>query len=277
MLTVMVGCDTSQSQSSDSETDDKSIELLSDTLKQHLVTQDSLYNELVSKVDTLTSKLNKIEQNEELKQNEPSIIWDILPLMLGAVALFAAVVLWFCSKHDLKRIEEMDNKLKNQDNVINNLKGQNKSHSYSPQNQTNQSVISEIKNKLSNLEYRINGLERSNAPIVKTSPVVAKAESYPSKLYANINSSDYFTNVVQSRQDTCVFEITLKTQTEGEFDIISLDKIKQRNDWEEVVDYVGDCTINEAKSFKTIQKGKCLKSQEYTWKVVSKLKIKISK
>ena len=95
-------------------------------------------------------------------------------------------------------------------------------------------------------------------------------------MYANTNSEEFFTSVVETKQETCVFDIYLSSQTIGEFDLISLDKIKQRNNWDRVVECKGDCTIEEANTFKTEQKGKCELS-DGTWKVVEKLKITISR
>lgn len=94
-------------------------------------------------------------------------------------------------------------------------------------------------------------------------------------LYANSNSEEYFTTVLETKQDTCVYVIDLESETTGEFEIISIDKIKQRNGWERIVKYSGNCMLNEAKGFKTIQPGLCQKHSDGIWKVTRNLEIKI--
>ena len=65
---------------------------------------------------------------------------------------------------------------------------------------------------------------------------------------------------------------------EGEFDIISLGKIKTINDLKEVLDLApGSCLLNEASSHIVVEKGRCKKIDDSTWEVTKKLVIKVFK
>jgi hypothetical protein len=92
--------------------------------------------------------------------------------------------------------------------------------------------------------------------------------------YANINTGKYFTKILDSSQETCVFSINFMSETKGEFTIISLDKIKSRNGWQEVVEYTG--SIEESTSFKEVDKGICEKVDDITWEVTRPLKIRLT-
>ena len=100
-------------------------------------------------------------------------------------------------------------------------------------------------------------------------------EEYIKMGYANINSGNIFTKIFDSAQESCVFSIKFKSATKGEFNIISLDKIKSRNMWQEIVEYTG--SIEDATSFKVEDYGICEKYDDVTWQVTKKLKIKLQK
>ncbi len=95
--------------------------------------------------------------------------------------------------------------------------------------------------------------------------------------YANMNNENLFLIFFDTRQDSSVYKIEYDNGGVGTFDLISLEKIKSRNGVNDVVEYQGDCTLEEANSYTPIEFGKCEKMDENTWKVVNKLKIKISK
>lgn len=289
VLMLIVGCE--ETQPTRTESVSTCIDTLSQDLKRHLVKQDSLSKELLQKIDTLTIELNSAKaETESLKnsiaeQNNPNFLWDVLPLIIGIISLLIALVVGFCTRHDLEKdevygiINQHLNKLGLDRNFRDKI--QSFMNNYSLQKSTK--VVQEgsnylLENKVASLEKEIAELKKARTTISATQNVVSKGESIsPTSLYANMNSQEYFTDVVTSNQGTCVFVIRLVSQTKGDFDIISLDKIKQRNGWERIVDYKGDCTINEAKDFKTDRKGKCEKLSDGTWKVVENLKITIYK
>lgn len=141
--------------------------------------------------------------------------------------------------------------------------------------------IINLQNKITDLESQLKDVLKSVSKLASTvskistkSAVVVPMQNH---LYAKLNSDNYFTEVKSSKEETCVFDITLKSETEGEFEIISLDKIKQRDRWDSVVEYTGNCTITDAQRFVVNHKGRCIKLPNEMWMVVEKLKITLSK
>ena len=62
----------------------------------------------------------------------------------------------------------------------------------------------------------------------------------------------------------------------GKFNIISLDKIQSRNDWQQKVECSG-ISIKEASDFRVEDDGICEKIDENTWQVTNPLKIRLIK
>lgn len=285
---VMAGCDNSQSVQQDHNV--SNIEMLSDSLKHQLVKQDSLSKELLHQVDTLTTELNsakaEIEQlkvSVEQKENQ-GLLWTILPMIIGSLALIIAIIVGICTRHDVEK-EDVKSVLNDHLRKIGLLDLKERVQSLMTNRSQQKGGYQVSLDDINALQERIKILEGKVADVkhITSAPSPTKTNisqdkaSISKHLYANSNSKEYFTNVLESKQDTCVYVINLKSETTGEFDIISIEKIKQRNGWDSVIEYTGDCTINEAKSFKTNELGKCEKVSDGTWKVVEKLKITISK
>lgn len=96
--------------------------------------------------------------------------------------------------------------------------------------------------------------------------------------YAKVNSSKYFVEIFNSQHEDCVYKINFVNKEEGEFDIISLSKIKTINDLKEVLDLAsGSCLLNEASSHIVVERGRCKKIDDNTWEVTKKLVIKVFK
>lgn len=279
LLVVMTGCDNNQS--TQPNLNESNVEMLSDTIKQQLVKQDSLSKDLLHQVDTLTTELNsakaEIEQlkiSVEQKENQ-GLLWTILPTIIGCLALIIAIIVGFCTRH---KVEEKDVESILEKRFLSYIKV------YESRKADNQILNDNKKNR--SLEERIKKLEdkvEGMKPIVPL-PIPKKTNEHHNvekpiskHLYACINSKEYFTNVLETKQETCVYIIDLISATTGEFGIISIEKIKQRNGWDSVIEYTGDCTIHDAKSFKTNEPGRCEKLSDGTWKVVKKLRITISK
>lgn len=285
---VMAGCDDSQSVQQDHNV--SNIEMLSDSLKQQLVKQDSLSKELLHQVDTLTTELNsakaEIEQlkvSVEQKENQ-RLLWTILPMIIGSLALIIAIIVGIFTRHDVEE-EDVKSVLNDHLRRIGLLDLKERVQSLMTNRSQQKGGYQVSLGDINALQERIKILEGKVADVKHITPAPSPTKTNISQdkmsiskhLYANSNSKEYFTNVLESKQDTCVYDINLKSGTTGEFDIISIEKIKQRNGWDSVIEYTGDCTINEAKSFKTNKLGKCEKVSDGTWKVVEKLKITISK
>ena len=265
----------------------------SDAVTKHLIKQDSLAQ---CQIDTLTNELNALRQEiadlkgKVKKLESPSVVWNYITVTALVLAIIALVVIIL---HKLKSRELSS------DDVRNIL---SQSFNYSP-------VILGIKRELEDLKSRSlsqsysNTLSRigdtrkplyqspayrddaakqqpANNPTNNTAGMnspVRKEPSFVKVGYAKKNSEKYFVEVFDYQQDTCVYSIKFKNNNEGEFDIISLDKIKSRNDWQSIVEYQGDCTMEEANNYVVIKPGICKKSDGSAWEITSKLVIKISK
>ena len=135
-----------------------------------------------------------------------------------------------------------------------------------------------MESKVSTLSYKISDTVTNNTvhPSYDRQDVSCQREpEYLRAGYAFINSGSYFTKILDSAQEGCVFSIKFKSATKGEFTIISLDKIKSRNGWQEIVEYTG--SIEDANSFKVEELGICETSDKETWQVTKKLKIRLLK
>ena len=139
----------------------------------------------------------------------------------------------------------------------------------------------DIKYKLSILENEVKSLQRKDRVSLNNNQEPQEdthnTNSSTKIGYANINSGVYFMELFDYKQETCVFTINFKGEDRGEFDIISLDKLKSRNGWQEVVEATGNCTLAEANEFTRLDCGKCRKIDSNVWEVTQKLKIKIRK
>lgn len=151
-------------------------------------------------------------------------------------------------------------------------------------------LSSDLENRINKLELKISLLDNKttypqslgnsmvSTPIINESHEDSLESSKISKVgYADINKGSYFIEIMNSQKETCVYKVTFETQKSGYFDLISLDKIKYRNGWDDVIDYEGDCSMEEASSYTLIEHGVINKYDEKIWEVTKKLKIRVSK
>lgn len=290
--------------------------LLSDSIKEQLKAQDSISNELSTQIDTISSRLNSTKQDVSYLQNDinnlrkPSIILGILCLCSLVLSIIAIVIVFILRKQRVDRMivsDILDAKLSsfnlpmNLGPRLNRLEQESKTGS---NNQEDSSVslakIKLIENRIERLELRYsdNSGKRGIAPptndnnetIISNessniensndlSNSKTKERSYDKLLYTGLNNEKYFMEIYNTQQEPCVYKIICRSDSEGDFTLISLDKIKSSNGWRDVVDVEtkGECTIEEAQLFTLIDYGKCEKFDEKTWKVTQNLKIKISK
>ena len=289
----MFSCSEKNSQK---EIETKMIVELPDSVKQHLVEQDSLAKGLVATIDNLTLELNnakfQIEQLEDKvnKLESPRRMWNYLIIVCFILCFICLVAILLIAKKIHKK--------RYFDNII---------HEYLHKSET----IGKIYTLISDLELRMTelgnigngGYSKPQSIVASTSPNISVLErriveleklaltgkknpqqqfqknvsSWTNTCYAKINSETLFTEILDSCQEGCVYKIDVKGTT-GEFDIISLDKIKSRNAWHDVIELVsGSCLMEEANSYKVVKLGTCKKFDDTTWEVTDKLKIKISK
>lgn len=287
-----------------SQIQEKTIVELPDSVKQHLIAQDSLTMGLVNKIDELTQELNNVKSEyaalkaDVEKLESPRSTWNYLTL--GALAL--ALITFIMSFVRTKGLDETDvqnifkdcltnstrfNALKETVDRLANSKS-NANSRYAPQAVPTQGVEARLKriedqivvvtkfiNTVASSQSGANG-GVSNVGYNKKEE--KKKENEYSKVgYAKSNSGKYFFDILDSNQEGCVYSIKFKSTTKGEFDLISLDKIKSRNDWQSVIDWEGDVNITEASSYKLIRSGVIEKIDETTWEVKENLKIRFLK
>lgn len=263
---------------------------LPDTIKQKIIEQDALMSELLNKVDTLTAELNSTkEYNAKLKEKvdefkSPKNTWGWMSIGAFAISIIALLLSIFRKglsekevnkifKQNLdssKRISEL------QDNVgllLSQRKLSQTGRSYAPNTDTR---LHQLESQMKQVITAINNMAKQpTSPEKPKVPAKAKESEYLRAGYAFINSGSYFTKILDSAQEGCVFSIKFGSATKGEFTIISLDKIKSRNGWQEIVEYTG--SIEDANSFKVEELGICETSDKETWQVTKKLKIRLLK
>jgi hypothetical protein len=252
----------------------------------------------------LTHELDRTKNEVKLLKNSvnefpsPSLIPLVLIILL--IFIIALVIIYiklgekisyqdFDSMIGSKISNKVDNDLFNLSTRIRNLE-HDVSYLGGSKNTSNDSVNnSGFENRIAILEKKMYLLEKksltqnsfespTSIPTKTNNKDESKEYQMPSKVgYANINNKTYFMEVLNSIKETCVYKITFKTQDSGNFDLISLDKIKYRNGWDEVIDYEGDCSMEEASSYTLIEPGIIKKLEEGIWEVTKKLKIRVSK
>ena len=267
---------------------------LPDSVKQKIAEQDTLMTELLNKVDTLTSELNLTkEETAELKEKidelkSPKNTWAYISIgafVLGLIALIISLLkpnginekqvyeIVEKSLDESPRIKEKVNKLLSSQR---NNKMSNTSSSYAP---NSDSRLRQLENQMAQVIEVINKKTiRASQPVsTRKEPVPSRKENEYQKVgYAKVDTDIYFTTIYESNQEGCVFKLTFTCQSKGKFNIIALDKIQSRNDWQKKVECSG-VSIKEATDFRLEDEGVCEKIDENTWKVTKPLKIRLIK
>jgi len=271
------------------------VEGISQEIKNKIAAQDTLMNVLVLKVDTLAQALTQAQtENAELKSQvekleSPKSTWGYMTLASFVVAIIALVLSLLRKGVSKEKVDEIFSNNLDKSKRIAELKaavyqlqsGQNNNRVSQPVNTSLQNLdarLRSVESSLSRLSSRTNEVHDTSNPSINHRQEQHRQPKEPEYLkmgYANINSGNIFTKIFDSAQESCVFSIKFKSATKGEFNIISLDKIKSRNMWQEIVEYTG--SIEEATSFKVEEYGICEKYDDVTWQVTKKLKIKLQK
>lgn len=282
--------------SSEEPTEVRTIVELPDSVKQKIVEQDALMTELLNKVDTLTAELNTTKiVNAELKEKvaelkSPRSTWWAY-VSIGAFILGLIACIMVLSRSKGIKEQTVYDIIKNQLHNFYEEKRQDQMNSQLSQhnNSTSQSRFSyetSYDSRLRQLESQMsqvvavfnanNGIGKHAAqPPINTSRPHRKPE-YPKVGYAKNDKDMYFTTIYESNQEGCVFKISFTSPIKGKFNIISLDKIQSRNDWQQKVECSG-ISIKEASDFRVEDDGICEKIDENTWQVTNPLKIRLIK
>ncbi len=303
---VLVSCSLiTPSQDDDSKKEVRAIEVFPDSVKKHLMEQDSLSKQLVLAVDSITTKLDAANNNiEELQASikelrTPGQIFiyiALFALFLSIIAIIAAIIRTKNKLNKWEVIEEIKQFLNNKDTYLSRrftriedeIK-KLKKESYSPKSPTRDEQYHQgggspsINDKIqAEIQERKSSNNNDNNKYVISNQSTQGNQSMKSQMikhgYAQMHTGKYLVDIVESKQESCVYSLTFTSENTAEFDIISLEKIKTINDLRDVLDLApGSCLLNEA-SFHTVErKGECRKIDDNTWEVTKKLVIKVSR
>lgn len=257
------------------------VEGISQEIKDKIAVQDTLMRALVLKVDTLAQALTQVQkENAELeahvtKIESPKRTWGYMTLAalsIALIALFLSLLRKKVSREEVNRI------------IKDNLDKSQRMQELNEKQNTSIKSFQEIDKRLQTVESTLSRSklnEVHNLPLSTITNSHGQSRQYQKPEcrktgYAKINSGNIFTGILDSAQEGSVFSITFKSATKGEFNIISLDKIKSRNMWQDIVEYTG--SIEDATGFKVEEYGICEKCDEDdAWRVTKKLKIQLLK
>lgn len=283
--------------SSKDTTEVRTIVELPDSVKQKIVEQDALMTELLNKVDTLTSELNATKtENAELKEKvaelkSPQSTWAYVSIGACGLSIIAFLFTLFRPKgikedrvyeiatkclDDSHRIKELQLHVNELLSAQRSNRNSQTGSSYTPETD---SRLCQLENQMSQIIAVVNKMTafaQPNSQAHSDSPKPYKNGEYQKVGYAKNDTGEYFTTIYESNQEGCVFKISFTGPTKGKFNIISLDKIQSRNDWQQKVECRG-ISIKEASDFQVEDEGICEKIDESTWKVTKPLKIKLLK
>lgn len=274
-----------------------SIEGLAPEIKEHFVAQDSLMNDLINKVDTLATALNQSQkENSELRGKIESIqsprrAWTWMSI--GAVVLsFISLLLAFfrrgLNEQEVRAVVQdcLDSSQRIKDLIfkVNTIK--NDSQRYTRNTQSGLSSSQNIEMRLHQIEKTLGGMHNSinqQPQNVQMQATIQRQENKKSNQtesqrvgYARIDYETYFTTIYESNQEGCAFKITFKNELQGEFTIISLDRISSSNDWQQKIECSG-VSIKEASDYCIEELGVCKNIGNNTWEVTKPLKIRLFK
>ena len=265
----------------------KTIVELPDSIKKKIVEQDALMTELLNKVDTLTKEMNLAkaenavlkEKLTNLKSPKNTLTYvSICAFLLGLIALIAT---FFKPKGvNEERVYNIvekyfdDYKIKELRVNVNNLLSaqRNNKTSHVPNSDTR---LQQLESQLSQVIAAVNNIKQPVSIRQETTRPPEEHE-YQKVGYAKVDTDMYFTTIYDSNQEGCVFKITFISEYKGKFNIIALDKIQSRNDWQKKVECIG-ASIKEASDFRLEEEGVCEKIDEINWKVTKPLRIRLLK
>ena len=277
----------------------KAIEVFPDSVRQYLIEQDSLKRGLISKIDMLTTELNASKEEMEQLQSEikelksPGRILFIiafLSLLLSFIAI-AISIFKIGKKADRWEVKDSLRSVKDQvrnleyrmtraESIVKEIGKESSTAKATSSNSFADRRFMDFELRLSKIEKNQSG-ETSNPPSYNPPSMETKVAQEPEVMkigYAKVNSSKYFVEIFNSKQEDCVYTIKFTSKDEGEFDIISLDKIKSINGIKDVVELASNsCLLEEASTYIVVEKGRCKRADETVWEVTKKLLIKVTR
>ena len=277
-----------------------SSEVTSDSVGQNQIEQDSLKQGQVSKVDTQITEILATKKEVEQLQSEIKdlkspdnfiALLAFLSLLLAIVAIIMSIIRTNkkINKWEAKdmtkqivreQINDLEYRMTRAEKAIKEIDKSLASPSKSSMsNGTFDKKLMELELRMNRIEGSCNAASSNHHSVVIHSSIESEKTQEPAFLrigYAKVDTDMYFTTIFESNQEGCVFKITFTSQSKGKFNIISLDKIRSRNDWQKKVECKG-VSIKEASDFRLEEEGICEKIDEINWKVTKPLKILLLK
>lgn len=216
---------------------------------------------LESKVDTLTFECHHLQEAQEFQ--------GYLLIGVGGfslIMLVMVVVLW-------TKLNKVNSKRKAMRVEFEEFKKHPLTQGHL--NYLRSLFMEDVDNKIANNNQLFNKVQLvEGSPSLKEEPIV---ENVPVIRYFATNSGSFFVKAFTEKNPTTAFKVTFSnsSMSEGEFELIDLNKIKSSDSIKQVVDFVSDSKkIELAKEAILREKGKVVKNGN-SWKVVSKLKLKL--
>ena len=216
---------------------------------------------LESQVDTLTFECHHLQEAQEFR--------GYLLIGVGGfslIMLVMVVVLW-------TKLDKVNSKRKAMRVEFEEFKKHPLTQGHL--NYLRSLFMEDVDNKIANNNQLFNKVQLVEAsPSLKEEPIV---ENVPVIRYFATNSGSFFVKAFTEKNPTTAFKVTFSnsSMSEGEFELIDLNKIKSSDSIKQVVDFVSDSKkIELAKEAILREKGKVVKNGN-SWKVVSKLKLKL--
>lgn len=270
----------------------ETIVMLPDSVKEKMIAQDSLMKALIVNIDTLANKLSVLKsENAQLKEavsnlESPKSVWNYLTmaaLMLAIIALIFSIV---NARKRLKsdRVKQLCREYLGESTRFSDLKEKvDKLENVCGKGATGKAKPSDEQNGLEKRVGKLESVVKQVVDYINKNHAAQKTTSSPHPTgslqktgYAKAEKDVFFTTIYDSCHEGCVYEIKFSDDSHGKFSIISLDKIKSRNDWQMMVECSG-VSIKEATGFNIVEMGQCKRIDATTWKVTNKLKIKLQK
>lgn len=216
---------------------------------------------LESKVDTLTFECHHLQDAQEF---QGYLLFGVGGFSL--IMLVMVVVLW-------TKLNKVNSKRKAMRVEFEEFKKHPLTQGHL--NYLRSLFMEDVDNKIANNNQLFNKVQLvEGSPSLKEEPIV---ENVPVIRYFATNSGSFFVKAFTEKNPTTAFKVTFSnsSMSEGEFELIDLNKIKSSDSIKQVIDFVSDSKkIELAKEAILREKGKVVKNGN-SWKVVSKLKLKL--
>lgn len=242
-----------------------------------VIEESKLIQELLVRVDSLSASCDSLKAgisktDKEIKEMKSiTYSWNLATAFSVIAAVIACIICIYLLVK-LSENEEKTKKLKAEKDSLEQKLVDVKTRL--TENEKLSLEIKDVVNKHKDLIDELNARGKTKQSgrtevVISTGPSRPRFE--PQTRYAEVNTGNYFLELLTSRSETCIFELTLMSETEAEYTIVSINKIKSFNGWESAITCDGDVQL--ARDFRLVHKGKCQLTSDGAWKITKKLEI----